>query len=161
MSKKINSRLRRLEASMTGGCAECSASPVDEAALADKLRRLLVSYSSPDYHRQKAAELHAEADRREGAGDRNAAGYAYPPRPLQRGSGRTAADPADGRRNLCPEHQPAADLAHRLVVNRAALEAARSPADLRAKAEDHLNEAMRLEREEENGTDDPGKGVTT
>lgn len=68
MSKKNNGRLNRLEASTTtGGCEQCAAPSVDEAALADKVRHDLASYASPAYHRQEAAELLGEADRREAA----------------------------------------------------------------------------------------------
>ncbi len=161
MSKKISRRLRRLEATTTGGCGACAAQSVDEAALADKVRRLLVTYSSPDYHRQEAAELLAEADRREAARDDKAAGYADPPgRLLLSAVCHAGADPADGRESLCHVHQQAADLAHRVAVNMAALEAAQSPADLRAKAEDHLNQAMRLEREAKIGIGGPGRRAT-
>lgn len=141
--RKITERLARLEAGASSGCEQCN-NPTGVEEFASRMGQRL-EMSLPGYHRRRAAELDAEADRREETeADLTATGRTRAAVPAGQGAARQAGtDPAVGL--LCPPCQVVADLAHRVSANMAAAERARTPQDLRRLAGEALAEAARLE----------------
>ncbi len=145
--KRTRKRLARLEATIPAGCDVCNPSAVEAAAI--KLSQRLEEMSRPAYHRQRAAELCAEADRREAAeAGPSAAGRTTVAVPASHGTVReTGTDPAVA--SLCPQCRVCHDLAVRVSASLAAIDAARTPSDLRRLAREAVAEAERLEYQAE------------
>ncbi len=142
--RKIGKRLARLEAVTSSGCDGCN-TPIDVEAIASRVRQGLKDMSMSAYHRQRAAQLCAEADRREVAEvDLSATGRTGSAVPASHGADLQAGtDAAVGL--LCPNCRVLADLARRVRANMATAESARTPGELRRQARAALADAERLE----------------